>query len=94
LWGKDGQGQLLGLLRAEASLPRQLVFNMAKIHHLDTAGICELVRVIVECAKREIQMKLVMPHGVPGEALRRLHIFDAWQEFPEEAAAVAAAAAS
>lgn len=95
LWGKDGEeGRLLRLLRAEVQLPGQLVLNMAEIRHLDTAGICELVRVIVECTKREIDLKLLMPRNVAGEALRRLHIFDAWQEFHEEAAAVQAAAAA
>lgn len=95
LWGKDvEEGRLLRLLRAEQHLPGQLVLNMAEIHHLDTAGICELVRVIVECSKRDVDLKLVLPRGVPGEALRRLHIFDAWQEFHEESAAVQAAAAA
>lgn len=82
------------MLRAEPQLPAQLVLNMAEIKHLDTAGICEMVRVIVECTKREVDLKLVLPHGVPGEALRRLHIFDAWPEFQEESAAVQAAAAA
>ena len=95
LWGKrEVEGQLLRLLRAEPQLPGQLVLNIAEIHHLDTAGICEMVRVIVECTKREVDLKLVLPRGVPGEALRRLHIFDAWQEFREEAAAVQAAASA
>lgn len=95
LWGKrDAEAQLLRLLRAEEHLPGQLVLNMAEIHHLDTAGIGELVRVIVECAKREVDLKLVLPRGVPGEALRRLHIFDAWQEFHEESAAIQAATAA
>ena len=95
VWGKrDEECRLLNLLRAEESLPGQLVLNMAEIRHIDTAGICELVRVIVECTKRSIDLKLVMPRGVPGEALRRLHIFDAWREFQEESAAAQAAAAA
>ncbi len=95
MWGKrEQEALLLRMLRAEAELPAQLILNMAGIHHLDTAGICELVRVIVECTKRSIDMKLILPRGVPGEAIRRLHIFDAWPEFQEESAAVQAAAAA
>jgi len=95
VWGKrESEGQLLRMLRAEEQLPNQLVLNMAEIHHLDTAGICELVRVVVECTKREIDLKLVLPRGVPGDALRRLHIFDAWKEFHEEEAAIQAAMAA
>ena len=94
IWGKPEQERLLQTVRAEGELPGHLVFNMSKVHHLDTAGIGQLVRVVIECTKRGIVLRMVMPSGIPGQALARLHIFDAWQTFPDEDAALQAVRAA
>ena len=92
LWGRAGtEKNPLAMLRAEPDLPGQLVLSLFGVNHLDTAGISSIVRVVIECTKRQVELKLVLPRGVPGEALRRLHLFDSWPEFPEEAAAIQAA---
>ena len=77
-----------------ASLPAQLILSLGGITRLDTAGIRPLVRVVIECTKRNISPKVVLPAGVAGQALRQLHIFDAWPEFPDEVSAVKSLAAT
>lgn len=89
LWGyPDLEAQILSELRALPTLPSQLILSMGGITRLDTAGIRPLVRVVIECTKRDIAPKVVLPGSVAGQALRQLHIFDAWPEFPDEAAAI------
>jgi hypothetical protein len=40
--------------------------------------------------KTEIELKVILPDNFPGQMLRRIHIFDAWPQFPDEAAAMQA----
>ena|SRR5437016_5761651 len=89
LWGRPGeQDRPLSLLRAEPPLPRQVILNMSKITRLDTSGIGGLVRILIECSKRGSELRVVLPGGIPGEALRRLRVFEACPHFESEAAAL------
>ncbi len=90
IWGhEEGQERILKAIRAQESPPRRLILSLSDVHHIDTAGVGALARVLIECGKCEIQLKTVLPGGFPGQMLKRLHIFDAWSDFPDEAAAVA-----
>ena len=73
--------------------PGQLVLSLGGLTNLDTLGIAALVRVLIECTKRKIDLKVVMPPGTPGEALRCVRVFEPWPEFREEEEAVQAARA-
>ncbi len=92
-WGhQEREDNLRDSLRSGLENPTgQLVLSLAGVTHIDTTGIAALVRVIHECAKHHVSLKVVMPPGLPGEALRRVRIFDAWPTFREEAAALNAA---
>lgn len=69
-----------------------LILNLAGVHHLDTRGIQTLVQVLVECGRANIELSVVMPTGVPGQALTAVRIFDARPRFQDEASALAATA--
>ncbi len=82
----------IGLLRAIkselASSPKQLLMSLSEVKHLDTRGIRAMVHVLVECCKLKIEFKVVMPLGVPGQALAFTRIFEAWPRFSDEAEAL------
>ena len=89
LWGREeGQESLVNLLRAQENLPKRIILNLCEITQVDSLGIGALARVAVECGKREIDLKVVLPTGFPGKVLKLLHLFDAWPAFPDEAGAV------
>ncbi len=70
--------------------PGHLVLNLAEISFLDTKGILALVPVLVECSRRRIELKVVMPTGPAGDALRYVRVLDQWPVFDDEQAAVQA----
>ena len=88
---EGGYESLVTLLRAQEHLPRRMILNLAELKLFDSLGAGALALVLVECGKREIELKVVFPGGVAGHVLKRLHIFDAWPTFPDEAAALGAA---
>lgn len=95
LWGKgDVEQQLLKTFRSGLeSTPAQVVLSLAPISSIDTLGIAALVRVLIECSKRQIDLKVVMPPGAAGDALRCVRVFEPWPEFADEKAAIEAARA-
>ena len=70
--------------------PKRLVLSLTGVAHLDTLGISSLVNILVDCSKHNIELRLIMPVGVAGEALRRVRIFDPWPPFANEQAALQA----
>src|ERR1051326_1624251 len=89
IWGHEAENDhLLNLLRAESDLPKQVILNLSQLTRVDSMGIGSLVRVVIECAKRDVGLKVVMPSGVAGEAIRCVRIFEAYPEFADEAAAI------
>ncbi len=95
LWGRpELEEQLLKTFQSGMQdLVNQLVLNLAGITTLDTMGITALIRVLIECTKRRIGLRVVMPSGVAGESLRRVRVFEPWPSYKDEAAAVRAAGA-
>jgi len=90
LWGQAGeQERPLTLLRAVEAIPGPVVLNMTGITRLDTSGIGALVRILIECSKREIELRVVLPRGFACEVLRRVRIFEQCASFESEAAATA-----
>ena len=95
LWGHaPEEARLTGLIRAQENLPPRVVVNMSGITRLDTAGIASLIRIPIEAARRNAEVRVILPPGVPGQALHQLHVFEAWPNFADEAAAVRGTAAS
>lgn len=92
-WGHSEQEEDLqkALLSGLEDPRAQLVLSLGAVTHIDTTGIASLVRVIHECAKHGTSLKVVMPEGLTGEALRRVRIFDAWPTFRDEASAMQSA---
>ena len=92
LWGRpEMERTLLDKFRASFDdNVRSVILNLVGLTSLDTMGIAALVRVLIECTKRKVGLKIVMPAGVPGESLRRVRIFEAWPSFHDEQTAVAA----
>jgi anti-anti-sigma factor len=91
LWSREeGSERLVDLLRARKSLPKRMVLNLADVEHLDSLGVGALARVLVECGKQEIDMKVVLPTGFAGRVLTMVRIFEACAAFPDESAAVRA----
>lgn len=74
--------------------PREVVLNLLGVKMIDSRGIATVVRLPVRCAQRNIQLKVVMPRGVPREAIKHIHLFDPWPTFEEESAALAPAGQS
>lgn len=94
LWNRpEVEQRLLASLQSGLEgAPSQVVLSLSGVTSIDTSGIAALVRVPIECARRNLELKVVMPPGMPGEALRRVKIFDYWPNFPEESSAVEPAA--
>jgi anti-anti-sigma factor len=91
LWSREeGNERLVDLLRAREYLPKRMILNLAQVEHIDSLGVGALSRVLVECGKQEIDLKVVMPAAMAGKVLKAVHIFDACTAFPDEAAAVRA----
>jgi len=95
LWGRsDVEKDVLERFRnSVAEDTKHLVLNLSRISYLDTMGIAAMVRILIECSKRKLELKLVLPGGVPGESLRRVRIFEPWPSYHDEAAAVRALSA-
>ncbi len=97
LWNRANvEAQLrdkLGEVLENESL-RRILLNLRGVTLLDSLGIAALARVPISCLRRNIDMKIVMPPGVPGEALKQLGIFWAWQVFEDEPAALQACLAA
>jgi anti-anti-sigma factor len=95
IWGhEEDQERMLKLLRAQETPPKRVILSLSEVHHIDTAGVGALARVLIECSKCEIELKVVLPGGFPGQMLKRIHIFDAWLAFPDETAAIQASLGS
>jgi anti-anti-sigma factor len=92
IWGRREAEtlRLVNLVRAQEKLPRGVILNLAEIKQIDSLGVGALARLLVECAKQEIALNVVLPTGIPGKVLKLVHIFDAWPAFPDETAAVQA----
>lgn len=89
LWGhEDGQERLVTLVRAQENPPKRMILNLTDVKQLDSLGVGALARVVVECGKREVDLKVVLPTGVAGKVLGMLHIFAGWPAFPDETAAL------
>jgi anti-anti-sigma factor len=90
LWGREEQEQ--NLTRAIRTVGEQLsgclVLSLAGVAHVDSAGVGSLVRVPLECARQNVELLVVLPKGLAGEAIRRLRIFDPWPNFTDEATAL------
>jgi anti-anti-sigma factor len=95
IWGhEDAQERMLNLLRAQETPPNRLILSLSHVHHIDTAGVGALARVLIECGKHETELKVVPPGGFPGQMLKRIHLFDAWSAFPDETTAIQASLGS
>lgn len=92
LWGRsEMEKDLLERFRNELTdTTKCVILNLSRITYLDTMGIAAMVRLLIECSKRHIDLKVVMPTGVPGESLRRVRIFEPWPSFHDESAALRA----
>ncbi len=85
------QDHFVNLLRSSLETPRnEVILSLQGLTHVDTMGISALVRVPIECAKRSIGLKVVLPSGVAGLALESIRIFHAWPNFSDEASALPA----
>ena len=95
IWGRQElEKELLETFRSALDgSPAQLVLNLAPVTAIDTLGIAALVRVLIECSRRQMELKLIMPPGTPGEAIRCVRVFEPWPEFKSEPEAVEAAKA-
>lgn len=96
LWGHTelGEDMLKQLRAALEDSPPHLVLNISGLTYIDTMGISSLVRILVECTKRKVEVNVVMPGGIAGEALRRIRVFQPWPSFADEASALRAASAA
>ncbi len=91
----DQRGELALRETFKSQVPksaRALILNLADVSHIDSRGIQTLVQVLVECGRANIELSVVMPPGVPGQALAAVRIFEARPRFTDEATALAAAA--
>ena len=94
-WGRDSeQARLLGILRYIGPQQQVLLLNLSGLTHIDSLGIGSLARVLVECVKREIDLRIVPPAGAVGEALAVVKILDGQSRFPDEATAMRVAASA
>jgi len=83
------EGELLAAFDAALEgPPREVVLNLVEVLRIDSRGIATLVRLPIRCAQRGIGLKVVMPRGVPREAIKHIHIFDPWPTFEDESSAV------
>lgn len=86
---RDKMGEVL-----ESDNLRRILLNLRGVTLIDSLGIAALARVPISCLRRKVDIKIVMPPRVPGEALKQLGIFSAWQVFEDEAAAAQACLAA
>ena len=90
LWSHEDEEQ--HLVRAIRTIgqqfPEHLVLSLSSVERVDSLGIGSLVRVLLECARRNVELAVILPRGVAGEAIRRLRVFDGWPSFPDESAAL------
>lgn len=93
LWGRsEHEEELVKLLRSGLQdRPSQVVLNMRGLTNVDSLGISALVRIPIECARQKMGLKVILPPGIAGEALRRVRVFEPWPSFNDEAAAIQAA---
>lgn len=90
----NSEDSLLQALQSQAGRDlARLVLNLAGVTQIDAMGIRALVGVLIECMRQGTHLKVVLPSGLSGEALRRVRVFDAWPKFADEAEAVQAAQA-
>jgi anti-anti-sigma factor len=96
IWGqREAEGQrLVNLVRAQENLPKEIVLNLADVQQIDSLGVGMLARTLVECAKQQRSLRVVLPAGSAGKVLKMVHIFDRWPAFPDENAAVQASKGS
>ena len=91
LWGHaEEAGRLATVLSSTDTLPEHVILNMSGVHHIDTTGIGSLVRVLIACTKRHVELRVVLPNGLAGEALKRVRVFASCPTFETEAAAIEA----
>ena len=90
LWGKPdlGENMIKTLRSALEDPPGRLVLSLTGVDHLDTLGISSLVNILLDCSKHQIELRLVMPAGAAGEALRQVRIFEPSPVFPDEQSAL------
>ena len=90
LWGREQEEQNLAyaIRTVGQQFPEHLVLSLAAVEHVDSAGIGMLARVPLKCALHNVELLVVLPKGVAGEAIRRLRIFDSWPAFADEATAL------
>jgi len=68
-----------------------LILNLGAVTKLDSLGLAELSLFPIDCGKRHVDLKLVMPSGGLRETLKQLRIFEAWPIFEDETAALRSA---
>lgn len=73
---------------------KRVVLNLKGVTAIDSLGIAALARIPIACLRRSIDIKIVMPLGVPGNALNQVGIFWAWKVFEDEPAAAEACLAA
>lgn len=69
--------------------PSELILNLKKLARVDSLGIGALVRLPLECSKRRIALKVILPGGTAGHTLRMVRIFEAWPQYADEEQALA-----
>ncbi len=91
LWNRpEAEQKLQDALRHSLESPaEQLVLNLREVTHIDSRGIGALVRVPVHCARNRISLKVILPGGGIGQALKTVRIFEGWANLSDEAAALA-----
>lgn len=89
VWGRpEAEQRVVSVSRSATEEPvDQLLLNLSGVTVIDTLGIRALVPLLVACTKRKIGLKVILPPGVAGEALRCVRIFEAWPQFADEQAA-------
>ena len=80
--------RLVWTLRSHSHVLEHLILNLSEVSSVDSLGVGALVRVLLECAKRQVELKVVLPSGLPGEAIRRLQIFEGCPSFENETLAI------
>lgn len=94
LWNHpEAEDTLRNALRSafEEDPQPQLVLNLRDVSHVDSRGIGTLVRIPLECGRRRVNLRVVLPAGMIGQALQTVRIFEGWEKFADEAAAIQAA---
>lgn len=86
LWNHLGEEDAIlgGFSELLETAPPQLVLSLRKVHQIDSRGISVLVRIMTELFRKKIPLTVVLPAGVPGEALRHARVLDVCPRFHEE----------